>query len=672
MDIKKTIQAIREIIQTSRPVSWVNTAAPFAAGYLIVAGQMGPSFWIGLIYFLFPYNLLMYGVNDIYDYESDLKNPRKNSIEGALLNKSRHKMIWYAIAAANIPFIIAMLILAPTIAAKLFFLLLVGFCFSYSMPPMRFKEIPVVDSLNSSLHFVSPLLFGLLLAGVANIVPYLMALGAFLLWGMASQALGAIQDIKPDRAAGIASIATVLGARRTNRFVMVLYTLSAVLVAVGYFPVGIVGAALLSLYVLNASFFVKYISDARSGQFHRAWQNFIWLNQLVGFGLTLLLLWSYNVLGFQTNWLMLLSYGLIGLSIIGLLTMASNTWLMRVKRQQSHPHHWPRVSILLSCYNQSATITSTLLAALGQDYPDYELLVSDLGSTDATASRLQAQQDKRLRVIDLDTMPPGWQIQNWALEQLRLKAHGEILVILHQDVLLYPAALSTLVAQLSTNSVDFVSVQAGDPTKQLNHQLSLAQTCALQLGWYPELIRKLLRRDVNIWLGQITVCQAGQLDKIHGFKNFKASPIGNLEIQRAATKRGLKSIQVLGNNIASSHFHQEVIASTQYLSQQAYPQYYQSLPLVVLICFIILVVGLLPILLFAWQFIVLGGMEAWLLLGAVSIYYLQRLISAITLKQHLIGVALFPIADLIVVWCIVRSMLETEFSTPRWHNSLNR
>ena len=88
----KTIWAL---IQSSRPISWINTAFPFAATYVFFTDRIDLTLVIGTLFFLIPYNLLMYGINDVFDYESDLHNPRKGGIEGAVLDKSLHKLtIW--------------------------------------------------------------------------------------------------------------------------------------------------------------------------------------------------------------------------------------------------------------------------------------------------------------------------------------------------------------------------------------------------------------------------------------------------------------------------------------------------------------------------------------------------------------------------------------------------
>jgi len=76
--------ALKSLFWSSRPISWVNTAVPFAAAYFFAGGEIGVELIVLTLFFLIPYNLLMYGINDVFDYESDLRNPRKGGIEGAL------------------------------------------------------------------------------------------------------------------------------------------------------------------------------------------------------------------------------------------------------------------------------------------------------------------------------------------------------------------------------------------------------------------------------------------------------------------------------------------------------------------------------------------------------------------------------------------------------------
>ena len=49
-----------------------------------------------------------------------------------------------------------------------------------------------------------------------------------------------------------------------------------------------------------------------------------------------------------------------------------------------------RVSIIISSFNYAAYLEASVDSALGQSYPDVEVIVVDDGSTDGTAAALEA------------------------------------------------------------------------------------------------------------------------------------------------------------------------------------------------------------------------------------------------------------------------------------------
>ncbi len=281
--------SVSEVLSASRWFSWVNTAAPFLVGAYLGDHNLSWALLIGLIYFLFPYNLLVYGVNDIYDYESDIQNPRKGGIEGGIMPKSKHPMLWRVIILSNAPFLI-FLLTKGSMWSRVWFLGVIFAALSYSVKGLRFKEVPFLDSFNSSWHFWSPLVYGLLLSGATEF--YLPAILAFMFWGMASQALGAVQDVEYDKSAGIGSIAVKLGAEKTGLFSASFYIAAAALPALYYGWAGLVAAALLSIYVWNVvrCFYAKNSALA----YRTAWKAFMKLNLLVGFGMFWLLYAVYR------------------------------------------------------------------------------------------------------------------------------------------------------------------------------------------------------------------------------------------------------------------------------------------------------------------------------------------------------------------------------------------
>ena len=279
---------LHALVGSSRPLSWVNTAYPFAAAYLLAGGGVDAALVVGTLYFLVPYNLLMYGINDVFDYESDLRNARKGGVEGVVLSSRWHRATIVAALASNVPFLAALLWWGSAWSAVVLAVVVFAVV-AYSAPVLRFKERPVLDSITSITHFAGPAVFGLVLAGGAVDPVAVCALTAFFLWGMASQAFGAVQDIGADREAGIGSIGTVLGAAATVRVALGLYV-AAGLVALGTGWPGALAALLVVPYAHNVARF-RSVADAEAEEAHAGWQRFLWLNYVTGFLLTQLFIW---------------------------------------------------------------------------------------------------------------------------------------------------------------------------------------------------------------------------------------------------------------------------------------------------------------------------------------------------------------------------------------------
>jgi 4-hydroxybenzoate polyprenyltransferase len=286
---------LRTLFVSSRPISWVNTAYPFGAAYLLGSGvgvTGGGGFHlavmvIGVVYFLVPYNLAMYGINDVFDYESDLRNPRKGGVEGALLDRSVHRATLWAVVITNVPFLVVLALLGGpwswlVLAVSAFAVI------AYSAPGLRFKERPFLDSLTSSTHFVSPAVYGLALAGPHWTWQLTAVCVAYFLWGVASHAFGAVQDVEADRAGGIGSVATVIGARATVRMAFVAYLVAGVVLLGAAFP-GPIAAVLVIPYACNVLPWWN-VRDRDAAAANAGWKRFLWINYLAGFLVTLALI----------------------------------------------------------------------------------------------------------------------------------------------------------------------------------------------------------------------------------------------------------------------------------------------------------------------------------------------------------------------------------------------
>ena len=111
------------------------------------------------------------------------------------------------------------------------------------------------------------------------------------------------------------------------------------------------------------------------------------------------------------------------------------------------------VSVCLPTYNGAAYIAEALRSILNQTYQDFELVVVDDGSTDATLDIVQSFSDPRIQVHrnpERLGIPANW---NCCLEL----AGGELVCLFHQDDEMLPDNLERKVHLLSADeSVGFV------------------------------------------------------------------------------------------------------------------------------------------------------------------------------------------------------------------------
>ena len=104
---------ILRLFHISRPVLWINTVGPatvgmWLAGDLFAWGALPILLWLTL-----PFNLLIYGVNDVFDQETDAKNPRKGTLEGARIDRSEVRPLVLGVIFTNAPFLIYSVLFVP-------------------------------------------------------------------------------------------------------------------------------------------------------------------------------------------------------------------------------------------------------------------------------------------------------------------------------------------------------------------------------------------------------------------------------------------------------------------------------------------------------------------------------------------------------------------------------
>lgn len=225
------VSRIRTLVRVSRPRFWIYTAGPYLIGHAAVMRTGGGAhltgiFWYGLFFFLIPANIIMYGVNDLYDQDTDQYNEKKRSYEH-LLKAEHMSLVKVGTLMSLLAAVPLVLMLWSSPLAVVFLLAFLVLSVAYSVPPIRLKARPFLDSL-SNIFYIFPGCIAYLAWRSTHMSELIFPLVAGGCWTAALHLFSAIPDIAADTRAQLSTTATTLGERRSLYLCMLLWGTSAV------------------------------------------------------------------------------------------------------------------------------------------------------------------------------------------------------------------------------------------------------------------------------------------------------------------------------------------------------------------------------------------------------------------------------------------------------------
>ena len=199
---------------------------------------------------------MVYGWNDVVDYETDKHNPRKDSFWfGAKGTKEQLSKLWKPIALVQLitaPIMIYLGGLNMVIAFALFILINA----LYNKPKNGLRSAPPFE-LICQIGYLLVVPMSIFLNDLETL-PWQAFLYLFL-FAMQSHLMGEVMDIKPDKKAGRKTTATILGVVKTKGIIIGLVILE-ILILILYFDAalfaGLLGFGLIWL-LLDIIFIFK-------------------------------------------------------------------------------------------------------------------------------------------------------------------------------------------------------------------------------------------------------------------------------------------------------------------------------------------------------------------------------------------------------------------------------
>ena len=217
----------------------------------------------------------------------------------------------------------------------------------------------------------------------------------------------------------------------------------------------------------------------------------------------------------------------------------------------------PLISVCVPARNEERNIRRCVEALLAQTYPNFEIIVLDDRSTDATGKilRCYTAQDDKIRVIYGSNLPPGWAGKPHALTQAATVARGEWLCFVDADTFVTPDALSSVYTKALETQADLFTIM----TRQImltfweRAVLPLVMT-ALSVGFSPRKVNDPDRKDA-IANGQFILIKRDIYNAVDGHAAIKDSIVEDKDLAVLVKGKGYRLVVADGREVASTRMY---------------------------------------------------------------------------------------------------------------------
>lgn len=239
------------------------------------------------------------------------------------------------------------------------------------------------------------------------------------------------------------------------------------------------------------------------------------------------------------------------------LTPALNTFINAfLLRTPPLPDSRPSLAILIPARNEAARIEACLNAALKSRGVDFEVIVLDDHSTDATADivKRRAASDPRLRLVTAPQLPQGWKGKPHACHVLALQTDRPLLLFIDADVTLAPDAAARLAPPPE------ISLISGVP-QQIVH--GVVQTAIVPMinflifGYLPVwfMRRWPLQPALTAACGQLIMVRAGDYARAGGHAAVRDTMHDGMKLARHFRRSGLRTDFVQAAQLAECRMY---------------------------------------------------------------------------------------------------------------------
>ena len=342
----------------------------------------------------------------------------------------------------------------------------------------------------------------------------------------------------------------------------------------------------------------------------------------------------------------LLAWICFGIAALSLLHATLNALSFRAPTRAARPDLLTPLAVLVPARNEAGNIEHCLATILSNDHPNLEVIILDDNSEDGTGEIVDqiAAQDQRVRKINGEPLPDGWNGKQFACWQLVKAARADTLVFLDADVRLAASALSSAHAQLTTSRVSLLS---GFPRQLTNTWMEKALIPLIQfvlLGYLPFIMmRKTTVPGFSAGCGQCFITSRTAYEKSGGHQAIRHSAHDGVLLPRVYRAAGYNTEVADFSELASVRMYQNAAEVWRGLMKNA-TEGIGAKPSIVPMSLLLLGGHVAP-----WFLLAADAPTAKIALAGIVASLATRLVTTLPYKLSLKGAFLHPVGVLLLV-----------------------
>ncbi|NTV97619.1 MAG: glycosyltransferase [Chlorobiaceae bacterium] len=321
----------------------------------------------------------------------------------------------------------------------------------------------------------------------------------------------------------------------------------------------------------------------------------------------------------------------------------------------------PFVSVLVPARNEKLNIVRCVRSLLRQDYPNYEIIVLDDGSTDTTPVLLQGLREEsggRLRVLEGEPLPHGWHGKAWACFQLAREAKGELMLFTDADTSHEPYALRRSAAALVESGADMLSLTPRQELVSFWEKLVVPLVYVILMCYLPLRLVSCTRMPAFCFAnGQFILFRRDMYQRIQGHASVREVLVEDVWLCRAVKKAGGRVVAFDGTAAVSCRMYRSLAGVWEGFSKNLFAGFGYSTPLFFSLMILISVFYIAP-----YLFLAVAAAERlftpamfWLPFVQIVLALLSRIIIALKFRQPLIAAFLHLFSQVVLLAIAVNS-----------------